>query len=117
MEPSEEIEETRALMAIPEPQRSQYVKDVILSVIEAVKKIANQPKLQQAVKLKQIQKELEDKKPVILPSVLYTVKGGPKTFKCPHCQADLTINETDFRAFFIELMKELEKEFEKQKPE
>jgi len=39
------IVETRALMAIPEPQRSEYVKQVILSLMEALKKIGDQVQL------------------------------------------------------------------------
>ena len=112
---TKEVDETRALMAIPEPQRSQYVEAVITSLIEGVKNIVNKPLLQQRDKLKQIQKELEEKRPIIEPALLYTVKGGDKPFQCPKCQAELTIHETNFREFYISLMRNLEKEFESPK--
>jgi len=90
------IEETRALMAIPEPQRSEYVKNVILSVYEAAKKIMNLPKLQQAQKANQLLNELNDKATILIPAVMYTIKP-------------------EFRNFYLQLMKTIEQEINKPK--
>ena len=116
------IAETRALMAIPEPQRSEYVKQVILSLMEALKKIGDQVQLldslmkqgtlkaiQQAKLVRQdidrLMKELNDKSSILIPAILYTVKGGNKTFNCPKCKAEITIEEPNFRNFYLELIK------------
>ena len=123
--PNEEdfIAETRALMAIPEPQRSQYVQDVILSLVNALKKVKNQIELldslmkkgtlkaiQQAKQVRQdinqLINELNEKSAVIIPAVLYTIKGGPRTINCHNCGAEITVNETDFRQFYLNIMKE-----------
>jgi len=85
------IEETRALMSIPEPQRSEYVKQVILSVYEAAKKIMKLPKLQQAQKANQLLAELNDKATILIPAVMYTIKP-------------------EFRNFYLQLMKTIEQE-------
>ena len=116
------IAETRALMAIPEPQRSEYVKQVILSLVEALKKIGDQVKLldslmkqgtlkavQQAKQVRQdinqLMKELNEKSPILIPALLYTIKGGNKTLNCPNCGAKITIQEPDFRNFYLSLIK------------
>jgi len=124
LEPTEQtfIKETKALMAIPEPQRSEYVKQVILSLIEALKKIADQARLldslmkqgtlkaiQQAKLVRQdidqLMKELNEKSPILIPALLYTIKGGNKTLDCPKCGAKITIQEPDFRNFYLSLIK------------
>jgi len=116
------IAETRALMAIPEPQRSEYVKQVILSLVEALKKIGDQVQLldslmkqgtlkaiQQAKQVRQdldqLMKELNGKSTILIPAILYTIKGGNKTFNCPECGAEITIEEQDFRNFYLSLIK------------
>ena len=116
------IAETRALMAIPEPQRSEYVKQVILSLVEALKKIGDQARLldslmnqgtlkaiQQAKLVRQdidrLMKELNKKSPILIPALLYTIKGGNKTLTCPNCGAKITIQEPDFRNFYLSLIK------------
>ena len=116
------IAETRALMAIPEPQRSEYVEQVILSLVEALKKIKEQVQLldslmkqgtlkaiQQAKivrqNIDQLMQELNDKSPILIPAILYTVKGGNKTLNCPECGAEITVQEPDFRQFYLSLLK------------
>ncbi|RLJ02142.1 MAG: hypothetical protein DRP08_04805 [Candidatus Aenigmatarchaeota archaeon] len=109
-------------MAIPEPQRSEYVEQVILSLVEALKKIKEQVQLldslmkqgtlkaiQQAKivrqNIDQLMQELNDKSPILIPAILYTVKGGNKTLSCPECGAEITVQEPDFRQFYLSLLK------------
>jgi len=116
------IREVRALMAIPEPKRSEYVKSVILSLVEGLKKIKTQVELldslmkqgtlkaiQQAKQVRQdidqLMQELNDKASILIPAILYTIKGGSKTFNCPECGAEITLNEPDFRNFYLQIMK------------
>lgn len=91
-------------MSIPEPQRTIYVKQVVLSLIQVLEQIMALPKIQQAKAAQEMFNELKVKAPAILPAILYTVKRGSISFKCPSCGEDLTIEEPDFRAFYTELM-------------
>jgi len=64
-----------ALLAIPEPQRSEYVKEIVKSLADALENITKmKAKIKQAKALKAFLKDLEAKRDEIEPALFYIIK-------------------------------------------
>jgi len=97
-------QKTIEFATIPEPQRSEYAKQLILNLIESAKQILSLPKIQQAPIFAQFYGELLQNTPTILPPILFTMKRGTFTINCPHCNKPVEIHEPDFRQFYNDLI-------------
>ncbi len=69
------VEYVHALMAIPEPRRSEWCKEVVIAIANGAEKIAKiQGKIPQAKAAKEFLNELVRKKEELLPVFYYMVK-------------------------------------------
>jgi len=69
------VEATHALYAIPEPQRSEWCRGVILAVAVGAEKIAKiKGGIKQGVAAKAFFKDLQSKKDDLLPVLFYIIK-------------------------------------------
>lgn len=67
--------ETRALMAMREDERFEYVKGVIESLGAAFKEIINQKgRLNQMKMGQELWNELDEKAPELIPPIIYSIK-------------------------------------------
>ena len=70
------VAETQQLMSMPEPDRTEYVRGVINSLAEGVKKIsAYQGSIPEKIAvINAFLQELDDKAPQLIPSITYAIK-------------------------------------------
>jgi hypothetical protein len=88
------IEESNRILAMPEPQRTQYVTQVILSLAVAIKKIAEtQGLLNKKRKLEKLIGEWMQKSPKLLPPLIYSIKPEFREAYLPILEALSQINK------------------------
>ncbi|MEM1551563.1 MAG: hypothetical protein QXH03_02700 [Candidatus Bathyarchaeia archaeon] len=68
------LKESNRILAMPEPQRTIYVQQVILSLIPPIKKLAEAPILRKKEIMDKIVEEWFKKKEKILPAIIYSIK-------------------------------------------
>lgn len=100
------IKATETLIALPEPQLSEYIESVILSIIEALKEVNSLPKLQQINASLVLLHEIAQNSPSLVPAFLYTIKPGAIKSNCPHCKKPIEVPQANFRPFYEKLISE-----------